>query len=220
MLGLADELEKIESGEARSSLENLLYFAARPYFADAGPSSRIASGVPPRRRERGVYHIDPRSAVDVGVQVIDLSQARPRPRFDPRLCDPGTETLDPRATDAIIVNINYPLGFAAYHILSQVAMATEQIRGIYILGKAATLNGRIGDVMIANVVFDEHSGNTYWFDNCFSYAGPRAVPRSTAPRSTTRRRSPSRAPTCRTRATSTSTTARISPSSKWKPAHT
>ncbi len=48
-------------------------------------------------------------------------------------------------------------------------MATEQIRGIYILGKAATLNGRIGDVMIANVVFDEHSGNTYWFDNCFSY---------------------------------------------------
>jgi hypothetical protein len=24
--------------------------------------------------------------------------------------------------------------------------------------------------MIANVVYDEHSGNTYWFDNCFGYA--------------------------------------------------
>ena len=23
--------------------------------------------------------------------------------------------------------------------------------------------------MIANVVYDEHSGNTYWLDNCFSY---------------------------------------------------
>src|SRR5699024_811993 len=33
---------------------------------------------------------------------------------------------------------------------------------------AATLNGRIGDIMMSNVVFDEHSGNTYWFDNCFS----------------------------------------------------
>jgi hypothetical protein len=48
-------------------------------------------------------------------------------------------------------------------------MTTDQLRGVYILGKAATLNGRIGDVMIANVVYDEHSGNTYWFDNCFSF---------------------------------------------------
>src|SRR5258707_9789729 len=41
------------------------------------------------------------------------------------------------------------------------------IRGIYILGKAATLNGSIGDIMISNVVLDEHSQNTYWLDNCF-----------------------------------------------------
>ena len=167
MLGLADELEKIESGKLESSLDNLLYFAARPYFA-------LPAQLKDRERrtaeetERGVYHIDPRSAVDVGVQVIDLSKTD-LSSIDPRLCHHGTETLDPRATDAIIVNVNYPLGFAAYHLLSQVAMATEQIRGIYILGKAATLNGRIGDVMLANVVFDEHSGNTYWFDNCFSY---------------------------------------------------
>ena len=53
--------------------------------------------------------------------------------------------------------------------MSQIAMSTDQLRGIYILGKAATLNGRIGDVMLSNVVFDEHSGNTYWFDNCFGY---------------------------------------------------
>ncbi len=44
------------------------------------------------------------------------------------------------------------------------------VKGIYILGKAATLNGSIGDVMISNVVLDEHSQNTYWLDNCFSAA--------------------------------------------------
>ena len=33
------------------------------------------------------------------------------------------------------------------------------------MGKAATLNGRIGDVMIPGVVHDEHSLNTYLFDN-------------------------------------------------------
>jgi hypothetical protein len=66
------------------------------------------------------------------------------------------------------VNINYPLGLAAYHILGQVAAGIERLRGVYVLGKAATLNARIGDVMISDSVYDEHSGNTYWFSNCFS----------------------------------------------------
>ena len=36
------------------------------------------------------------------------------------------------------------------------------------MGKAATLNGVIGDVTIPAVVHDEQSQNTYLFDNCFS----------------------------------------------------
>jgi hypothetical protein len=35
------------------------------------------------------------------------------------------------------------------------------------MGKAATLNGRIGDVMVPNVIHDDHSSNTYLFRNCF-----------------------------------------------------
>jgi hypothetical protein len=38
----------------------------------------------------------------------------------------------------------------------------------YIMGKAATLNGRVGDVMIPNVIYDEHSRNTFLFKNCFT----------------------------------------------------
>ncbi|HQY29667.1 MAG TPA: hypothetical protein PK691_00170 [Thermomicrobiales bacterium] len=163
---LSGELEKIESGETVSSLDNLLYFAARSYFAE--PAQRDDRDQRTLEElERGIYHIDPQAGIDVGVQIIDLARMQPE-SFDARLCSQG-EALDPSATDAIIVNVNYPLGFSAYHLLSQVAMSMDQIRGIYILGKAATLNGRIGDVMLANVVFDEHSGNTYWFDNCFTY---------------------------------------------------
>jgi hypothetical protein len=33
------------------------------------------------------------------------------------------------------------------------------------MGKAATLNGRVGDVMISKVIHDEHSSNTYLFRN-------------------------------------------------------
>ena len=71
---------------------------------------------------------------------------------------------------AIILNIDYPLGLAAYYIFVQVAESLENIRGMYVLGKAATLNGRIGDVMISDSVFDEHSQNTYWLNNCFTAA--------------------------------------------------
>lgn len=163
---LLPELNALEEGTSRSPWENLLYFAARHYFAEPG-MERERDLRSAEELARGISHVDGSGAFDVGIQIIDLAKLD-RSDFDPRLCGPN-ERLDLTATDAIVININYPLGLAAYHIMSQLAMTTDQFRGMYILGKAATLNGRIGDVMIANVVYDEHSGNTYWLDNCFSY---------------------------------------------------
>jgi hypothetical protein len=175
---LLPQLELLERGESRSNWDNLLYFAARHYFTGPGMAAERE-----RRnreeRERGIHMIEPQSAIDVGAQVIELAALDPE-AFDPRVfgedkdedlgvAPPPHRLLDPRQSDAVIVNVNYPLGLAAYHILTQVGMASDRLRGVYILGKAATLNGRIGDVMLANVVYDEHSGNTYWFDNCFRY---------------------------------------------------
>jgi hypothetical protein len=165
---LLPELERLERGESRSPWENLLYFAARPYFQQPGMESERKRRSQ-EERELGIVTLEPTGAIDVGVQVIDVNKLDPS-CFDPRL---GTNdsgwSLDPKLTDAVIVNINYPLGLAAYHILSQLSMSGDWLRGIYVLGKAATLNARIGDVMLSDVVFDEHSGNTYWFDNCFNY---------------------------------------------------
>lgn len=160
---LLPELEKIErGGDDRGALENLLYFAARPYFY--GPERRDERKARQAEEEVvGISHVEPTGPVDVGVQIIELARLDPS-QFDSRLAG-----FDPRDSDALIVNINYPLGMAAFHIMSQVGVATDQLRGVYVLGKAATLNGRIGDVMLSDVVYDEHSGNTYWFDNCFGY---------------------------------------------------
>ena len=66
------------------------------------------------------------------------------------------------------MNIDYPLGQAAYTILSKVAEQVGSILGVYVMGKAATLNGIRGDVLIPNVVQDEHSYNTYLFQNVFT----------------------------------------------------
>ncbi len=185
---LIPELERIERGDSRSPWENWLYFAARSYFAAPG----MADERERRNHEEqagGIHTIDPRGAVDVGVQIIDVAKLDPT-CFDPRLrggidrivdgAGPNgaidadglnADGFDGRAegSNAVIININYPLGLAAYYLLSQTGISVDAIQGIYVLGKAATLNGRIGDVMISNVVYDEHSNNTYWFDNCFTY---------------------------------------------------
>ena len=159
---LLPELRKLQAGQVRSSWENLLYYTARLYYA-TWPDER--AGRDQEERERGITTIEPDGPVDVGVQVIELNRLCPED-FDPRLQSLGE--FDLRSTDAVILNINYPLGLGAYHLLSQIAASTYRLKGVYILGKAATLNARIGDVMLSDVVYDEHSGNTYWFRNCFS----------------------------------------------------
>jgi hypothetical protein len=89
-----------------------------------------------------------------------------RPEWlDPRLRLAGIERL--AQSNALLINIDYPLGLAAYHILTIVARSVGTLLGVYALGKAATLNGKIGDVLIPNVVYDDHTGNTYYFAPAF-----------------------------------------------------
>ncbi len=105
--------------------------------------------------------------IDVNAQIFQIAQLKPD-RLDPRLEMPGLERLV--HSDAVIINIDYPLGMAAYHHLARIGQASGEIRGLYVMGKAASLNARVGDVMISTVVQDEHSRNTYLFRNCFAAA--------------------------------------------------
>jgi hypothetical protein len=159
---LREELAAFREGRAEGSWENFLYFVARLYFDSHGPEGRSA-----RRRseqESGVSHLPSSTALRVPAQVIPLAKLHPE-KLDPRLGDVDADGL--RASDAVVVNIDYPLGVAAYNILREVAVDTAALRGVYVLGKAATLNADVGDVMISSVVHDEHSGSTYWLDNAF-----------------------------------------------------
>jgi hypothetical protein len=160
---LRSELEAFREGRTEGSWENFLYFVARLYFDSHGQEGREA-----RRRseaECGVTHLRSTTALRVPAQVIPLSRLQPE-RMDPRLGNVRADAL--AAADGVIVNIDYPLGVAAYNILREVAVNSSTLRGVYVLGKAATLNADVGDVMLSTVVHDEHSGSTYWLDNAFS----------------------------------------------------
>jgi hypothetical protein len=160
---LCQELNAFREGRTEGSWENFLYFVARPYF-----SSRGAEGAAERRaaeQQKGVTHLRSKTALRVPAQVIPLAALDPA-TLDPRLGDIDAEAL--AASEAVIVNIDYPLGVAAYNILREVTVDRTALKGVYVLGKAATLNADVGDVMISSVVHDEHSGSTYWLDNAFS----------------------------------------------------
>ncbi len=160
---LRHELEAFREGRAEGSWENFLYFVARLYFSEAGEA-----GAAERRSAEmagGVTHLPSHTALRVPAQIIPLAALR-ADALDARVGQVETGAL--AASDAVIVNIDYPLGVAAYNILREVAVDRAALRGVYVLGKAATLNADVGDVMISSVVHDEHSGSTYWLDNAFT----------------------------------------------------
>jgi uncharacterized protein DUF6909 len=165
---LQDELEKLESGTTMASRDNWLYFGARLLFDGHEHSAELRRRRQGMEAEVGIRHVPAvYGGIDSAAQIVKLAQ------LDPDCLDPRIGRIDPlalKSSQAAIVNVDYPLGLAAYHVLHQVAEAVPWILGVYVMGKAATLNADVGDVMIPNVVFDEHSGNTYWLDNCFAAA--------------------------------------------------
>lgn len=104
--------------------------------------------------------------LDINTQIIPVSTLANSKFIDPRLKISKAHKL--QRSNALIFNIDYPLGFAAYHILSEVLENVASVKGVYVLGKAAVLNSEIGDIEVPRLVFDEHTQNTYMFKNCFN----------------------------------------------------
>ncbi len=170
-LELIAEYDKLAQGQVRASLENLLYYASRRFYNETEQGRRMFGERTREEEERGIHYIPSNEGMPIDAQVIELARLNPAD-VDPRIKVDGIERI--KNSRAVILNIDYPLGLAAYYIFVQVAESLENIKGVYVLGKAATLNGRIGDVMISDSVFDEHSQNTYWLNNCFT--SPQVAP--------------------------------------------
>jgi hypothetical protein len=159
---LRQELAAFREGRTEGSWENFLYFVARIYFATKGRAGKAER----RDAEKagGVTHMRSTTGLRVPAQILPLG-ALTCDALDPRIGEVDADAL--AASEAVIVNIDYPLGLGAYNILREVAVDRAALRGVYVLGKAATLNADVGDVMISSVVHDEHSNSTYWLDNAF-----------------------------------------------------
>jgi hypothetical protein len=159
---LKGELAAFREERTAGSWNNFLYFLAREHaVSEPGTQTRRQA-----EAKSGIVHLNAESGLRVAAQVMPLAQLDPA-AIDDRLGDLDLDAL--RASEAVIVNIDYPLGLAAYNILREITEDRDALRGVYVLGKAATLNADVGDVMISNTIYDEHSGTTYWLDNAFDF---------------------------------------------------
>ncbi len=159
--GLAEEWQRLAADGDPAKQANFLYYIQRLYLKGDETRQRAVAQA---EIAAGVHRFDEPHSLDISAQIIDLQAIDPA-RIDPRLAMPDLAAL--RDSRALILNVDYPLGFAAYHLLAQIASSATDFLGAYVMGKAATLNGRVGDVAIPNVVYDEHSRNTFLFKNCF-----------------------------------------------------
>lgn len=158
------EWNDIQAQEVNSSRENFLYYLLKKY---QGMEYGRASLENQRQDEisSGIQRVTSEHSFDVDAQSIEICKLKPE-WLDPRLRDGDLSWLS--RSDAYILNIDYPLGMAAYNIMTEVSDQVGRILGVYVMGKAASLNGTMGDIVIPNVVHDEHSQNTYLFANCFT----------------------------------------------------
>jgi hypothetical protein len=163
---LQEEWENIQAQQVLSSQENFLYYILKK-FQQTSIGTRFVNDQNNAEIDCGILRVSSEHSFEVDAQLIQLNQIC-SDTLDPRLQDGDLSFLG--RSDAIILNIDYPLGMAAYNILSEVSEHVEKILGIYIMGKSASLNGAIGDIVIPNVVHDEHSKNTYLFRNSFNAA--------------------------------------------------
>jgi hypothetical protein len=163
---LLSEWEKIQSGQLSAGRENFLYYTLKKYESWRGQRG-VVKRLREDERERGITRIPSQHSFELEAQVFELSRLRTE-EIDPRLLEKGQDLGYLKNSDALIFNIDYPLGLAAYNLLTKISESVGKVLAVYVVGKAASLNAVVGDVMIPNVVHDEHSQNTYLFGNCFT----------------------------------------------------
>ena len=162
---LIDEWRQIQTHKVPSSRENFWYYALKKYIQDPG-TEEIYQRRTEHENNCGIVRINSEHSFDVDAQVFEIGKLIPD-WMDPRVKEDFGDLDYLSKSNALILNIDYPLGLAAYNILIEVAENAGNVLGVYCLGKAATLNGVVGDVIIPYVVHDEHSRNTYLCPRAF-----------------------------------------------------
>jgi len=148
-------------------VNDFLYYISGKYFKNNLDELEMKKTY---ERELGIVQFKANDFIESSIQIIPIASIAKSKYLDPYIKLSDKEKIS--SSDAYIINIEYPLGYAAYFILNEFLKEINNIKGIYIMGKAAILSGEIGDVQIPISIFDERSGNTININNIFNSSFP------------------------------------------------
>lgn len=154
----------IKTGQNDLRINDFLYYMSSVYFKF---NPQDLDNMVQYHQKLNIHQQNPDTSIACPVQLIPISAITNSGYIDPFIKRIG----DLKNNDGYIINIDYPLGFMAYYLLSAILEDNIRPRGIYIVGKAAILSGSPGDMQIPKTVFDERTGNIFRFNNCFNDAG-------------------------------------------------
>lgn len=153
--------KQIEKGEHPGSKENFLWYILKKYEREH-PEIKEKREV--YERELGIDFIDAKHYLDINAQVFSLKDVG-ETHLASKL---GINADKLNDSEALVLNIDYPLGSGAYMVLSTILHNVNDIRGVYILGKASFLHANLGDIGLPTKVYDTYSDNTFIFNNSFT----------------------------------------------------
>lgn len=153
---------KIQKKDSLLDPNDFIYFASKHFLS----KPVVKNAYQDNQKKLGILTITNPNYLDITTQIFPVKNLVRSSHLDPRLKIKNHLKLE--KSKALIFNIDYPLGFCAYHVLTEIMENVKNIKGVYILGKSATLNSEVGDILIPRLVFDEHTQNSYLFKNCFN----------------------------------------------------
>ncbi len=114
-----------------------------------------------RDRQGGIHYLE----TPVGMpfcQLIDMKRVDGA-RADDRI---GWNT---GAIDAVILNMDYAFGEEGFYLFNELCETFgPRLRGVYIMGKAGTLVGERGDIMLPSFFVKQGTGDVYDLGNCLN----------------------------------------------------
>lgn len=144
--------------------ENMLYYLSR--FSEMR-SMELRKEKEQFEQRHGMVRLPSFNHIDIEAQVIAVRDVVRNTFCDPRIRLTAAMKRKLGKSNALILNIAYPLGLAAYSILREVTENAPEVYGVYIMGKAASLNASVGDITIPDGVFDTHTKNKIFVRNIF-----------------------------------------------------
>lgn len=118
-------------------------------------------------KKYGLIRLAPYHNIDIEAQIFSVRDVVKNPAIDKRLKITPAMKKTLAKSNALILNIAYPLGMTAFSVLKEVSENAPEVRGVYIMGKTASLNASIGDITIPNFVRDMHTNNQIFVHNTF-----------------------------------------------------